>query len=82
MLLSGVTDVQGLASRLLEVALLRVAKVSLSAVKCKCFFLLFLQLFLARLCGLERTRVELPLFLQLLCHILLRGGTAQSWWQR
>ena len=38
MLLSGVTDVQGLASRLLEVALLRVAKVSLSAVRCKCFF--------------------------------------------
>ena len=38
MLLSGVTDVQGLASRLLEVALLRVAKVSLSAVRCNFFF--------------------------------------------
>ena len=46
------------------------------------FSLRFLQLFLASLCGLERARVELPLFLQLLCHILLRGGTGQSWWQR
>ena len=95
-LFSGVTDVQGLAGRLLEVALLRIAKVIIchkSSLKMGRITMGFLTarhlkfksirpLFSLSLSGPVRTRAGWHHFQPPWCRTLRRGERRQLWWLR
>ena len=95
-LFSGVTDVQGLAGRLLEVALLRIAKViichksSLTMGRITMGFLTarhlkfksIRPLFSLSLSGPVRTRAGWHHFQPPWCRTLRRGERRQLWWLR